>query len=801
MSTTSFSLDLNSWSYSALFGSTSTNPLTYTRTDSDIVPADILFPGVQTNSPYLVKSNNESIHIIFGTYDSGTSAWTWLVPTIAERAYTFSITRSDAVVYPFVFIDRVAYCTFALTKFDGSGGANAVTVTTLCAGTYQLGIINWQPTMKETLLPTNGIPVLIDASKTEAIDVSLYKLFNVRINDPIDTLGVNIGQSFGTIVETSDNTSCNIYIFEPSESPPSVTLLATQHVTTYTITSDDTAAYTLNNYIVVNNNNSMTVTNASLTNTLTINDYATQPSGFQAPSKTGVTYTPQTQTHFIIRQNGWKQTTFDGSRFSYAGTTQVSAVSAFPNDSSVASSHWITSDTHPGFAIIFGTYDSSGSTWTWLTPTVMDDLFMFTVNASAADDTTVVYPFVVSRANDNESAKVSCVQYYNSIHAADGTHNEAYSFVGTAQLTTACKWDSGNVFSFLPTNDGYINIVLDATTTPVTIDITDYYNSVPDHYDFVISVMCFGQNDIQPNYGLPSDSDYGFSIYIIMNESSLQPITIENIPNNAIMYMFNHGGNYTVTINNHVSFGANSFVQVPNNMVFNDYAVQPIGFAPFVGPTVKYNHASVYARTAATPVQQIAHMQSVQRNLQTIFDRVNVGLVEHDSQNYIATGAFSDAVWEQFRSLASEVIGDGGGGGSSGFTEIKGYSVTVPNGAAAANVTVEINNVQYTLYVAHGGAYYAVQGSSAGITVAGLSNGLDWSTLTGGVVAFTLVESSTKLFFNGVMQPIVTDWTTTELGNVSGNIGNKTVAWVGDKAVPFITFKNVQPSFILVPSS
>lgn len=792
---TTFSLNQNGWKIDSFFGSTSTSALSYIRnTDTDrVVPASASFPGVQANSPYLVDPNG-FVHVIFGTYDSGTSAWTWLEPTVDESTFTFSITGSDAVVYPFVFIDRVAYCTHALTNFDGSGGANTVAVNTLCAGTHQLGTINWQSAMTDSLLPPNGVPIIIDERESESesviIDISryVYQLSN--------SLNVNIGAGFQEFKAPSIFSSCTIYVFEPISPPKPVTLLATQMVTTYTITSDDKVAYTLNNYIAVDNYGTMTVTNSSGANTLTINDYATQPSDFQAPSGTGITYTAKTQTHFLLRQNGWKQAIFDGSKLSYAGTTQVQAVSAFPKDDSAESSHWFTSAAHPGFTIIFGTH--SDSSWTWLIPTIMDDLFMFSINSSAADDTMIVYPFVVSRANDGEAAKVSCVKYYNGIHSGKGT-SIAYPFVGTAQSATVSASDKLDINTFLPTSVQNIPIALDGTKAPVIINITDYYESDLDIYN-VIHIMFAEQKDM--TNGPNIDEDVLMNIYVLLDASSLQPITIENIPNNAPYIRLTNGvTSSSITINNYVSFGANSFIEISNNTIFNDYAVQPIGFEPFVAPTAKYNYAPIYPHTAATPVQQIAHLQSVQRNLQTIFDRLNAGLIDDESQHYVATGVFSAVVWEQFRSLASEVIGGGSSGSSSGLTEIKEYSVTIPNEADPANITVTINAVPYTLYIAHSGAYYAVQGSSAGITVAGLSDGPDWSTLTGDVVTFTTVGSSTKLFFNGVMQSIVTDWTTGELGDVSGNIGNKIVAWVGNKAVPFITFKNVQPSFILVPSS
>lgn len=786
--TTTFSLNQNGWKIDPSFGSTSASELSYIRAGSGTVPANASFPAVQANSPYLVDSKGFA-HVIFGTYSEST--WTWLVPTISGSTFTFNITESTTIVYPFVFIDRVAYCIFALTKFDGTGGANAVDVTTLCVGTYQFLRINWQTDMQNTLLPSNGFPILINARAAEAIiDISRY-MFDT--NNNIGELSMNIGRTFDAIVAPAAEKACTIYVFESSFSPIyPVTLLATQRATTYTIASDDKAAYTLNNYIGVNNNDSMTVNNGSGTNTLTINDYAAQPSGFQAPTGTNLTYTPQTQTHFLLRQNGWKQAVFDGSGLSYAGTTQVKAVAkgTFPNNTSAESSHWLTSVAHSGFAVIFGTYDSSGSTWTWLTPTIMDDLFMFTVNASAADDTTVVYPFVVSRANDGEAVKVSCVQYYNGIHAANGKNTSAHLFVGTAQLTAAIVWKIRDTNTFLPADNQYVHIAYDGTTTSAIINITDYYESVPDN-NITITITLSNINIRSIN------SQNYFTICVLLNES-LQPTIIENIPI-VVGYTFTTTDDSTITINNHVSFGANSFIQLIGNIVFNDYAMQPIGFAPTVEDDGAYNS---YPQSVYTgPVQQIAHLQSVQRNLQTIFDRINTGLVDDESQHYVATGQFSDAVWEQFRSLASEVIGEGGGGSSSGLTEIKEYSVTVPNEADPANITVAAGDNDYVLYVAHGGTYYAVQGSSAGITVAGLSDGPDWSTSTGGVITFTTVGSSTKLFFNGVMQSIVTDWTTNELEDVSGKLGEKTVAWVGDAAVPFITFKSVQPSFILVPSS
>ena len=58
----------------------------------------------------------------------------------------------------------------------------------------------------------------------------------------------------------------------------------------------------------------------------------------------------------------------------------------------------------------------------------------------------------------------------------------------------------------------------------------------------------------------------------------------------------------------------------------------------------------------------------------------------------------------------------------TGLTEFKEYSVTIPNEADPANITVTAGDNDYVLYVAHNGAYYAVQGSSAGIIVAGLSD-------------------------------------------------------------------------------
>lgn len=504
-------------------------------------------------------------------------------------------------------------------------------------------------------------------------------------------------------------------------------------------------------------------------------------------------------TTFTIKANGWApSTTFDGSQIKYTRTTSdhvpASPEVDFPGPTD-PNSPWLTNENQPGVAIIFGKIvgESPDQSWQWLAPSVSGSNLTFTVSDTSGDDTTVVYVFTIG-TNHGQAVAYSPFAF-NNIATGGGQISDLKIYYGTYKLGTI-QWGYESSSGIVPLQ---YKFVYDTRTQPINITI--------DNNPFIASSKLSSINSIHVSYLYQTFTDFSIDyrvscdMYIIYSTNSYIT-SISYIDHTVSDYNLSTDGNHEQTLNSHIeSIGAR--IQITNTglstFTVNDFiATNP----PLMidGPVV-YNRAIEVIGNE--PIPHVSSLQTVQTNLQTIYDRLGGAMVEAEgygiTRQYFAAGDFADRIWERFNELINE------GTVGTNITAItdqlntvfRGYGINVPNDSSdAASITVQLDSKTYSLYIEHEGAYYAVMSSQSGITVDGVSGGATWETLTGGDIVI-----NGRLFYNNVSQPIIADWTTEELKEVGTAINIKTAVIVGGKKYPLITFKNISPSLIWINES
>ena len=424
-----------------------------------------------------------------------------------------------------------------------------------------------------------------------------------------------------------------------------------------------------------------------------------------------------------------------------------------------------------------------------------DSDLTFTISDTAGDDTTVVYVFTIGTNHEQAvayspfaingfgtgggSVSITSIIYYGPYKTGVNIHwGEYLKNMLIADHAMVFVYDSSNNTASLDDNpfisDSLISefnrYSLEASiigrNTSITYSPTGSFNVLFKYDDYTQQYLLISLRCDTPfrNYTILSDVNYSITLNSYINT------TIRSIDNN---------GSQTLTVNDFIA--TNSSPKISGPVVYNR-AVEAIG---------------------NEPIPHVSSLQMVQTNLQTIYDRLGGAMVEAEgygiTRQYFAAGDFADRIWERFNELINEgTVGTNTAAIADQLDTIfRTYTIAIPTYTDAKAITATLNYKDYSLYIEHEGAYYAVMSSQDGITVNGVSGGATWETLTGG----DIVINNGKLFYNNVSQPIITDWTTDELGNVNASIDTKTAVLVDGKKYPLITFKNISPSLIWINES
>lgn len=510
-------------------------------------------------------------------------------------------------------------------------------------------------------------------------------------------------------------------------------------------------------------------------------------------------------TTLSLFKNGWATAPFDGSSV-YNTTTIYDG--PFPDTTGDGASQLYLAKN--GIYILFALYNASNSQYRFLEPTAgqitdPNDAWLFdlgTVTASMR-----LCPFIFGTNNGQQS--VCCTFVIAGLNNTSGdatitsifiTNNDPY-----ASYQSAFAYNAESMRNLLPGDSIPFPYVLSNKTTLARGDFAAYEPTI--NGDNVALRIALGDSiNISP-------TNNTINVCFIMNTSDPQPVTIADLGFNPSSITIISDGKAAYTFNTAVTLAENGTMTALNTgastLTINDYATQPSGFKAPSGAGVTYNAvpSAELPRITADPLPSIANLQTVQRNLQTLYDQIGSTMVEVRgddtiTRQYFATGDLADNVWTQMRDELTTIVGEGAAQPSSGGdTEIIDYSLILAKDSTTAPLQVAINESPYDVYIEYDNAYYIVQTANNAISgIASAPDGITWDTITGGTITVHDIGSSKpKLFFNSVLCSIITDWTTEELGNVSGNIGNKTVVSVGGTLQPLIVFKNVQPSLILIP--
>ena len=514
-------------------------------------------------------------------------------------------------------------------------------------------------------------------------------------------------------------------------------------------------------------------------------------------------------TTLSLFKNGWAKAPFDGSGFI---NLMIRNISTFPDTTADGASQLYLAKN--GVYILFTLFDTSNNQYRFLEPTAgqittADDAWLFDLGTVTA--TMQVYPFIFGTNNGQQAV---CNPFaITDLNNVSGTNAFGRLFITNLdpfqreQVTSA--YNAEDMQDLLPSDSKPFPYVLTNKTTIARGDFAAYEPTL-------------NWNTIKLRINL-SDSirlqqpviDNAVDICFVLDASDPQPVTVADLGFNPSMMYITTGSAAAYTLNTAVTLAEKGIMAAStgNNgvlLTINDYATQPSGVTlPPNGLGVAYNSvpSAELPRITADPLPRIANLQTVQRNLQTLYDQIGSAMVEVRgddtiTRQYFATGDLADRVWTQMRDELTTIVGEGAAQQSSGGdTEIIDYSLSLASDSTTTPLQVTIDTITYDVYIEYDNAYYLVQTADNAISgIADAPAGITWDTITGeSITVHDIGSSKLKLFFNSVMCSITTDWTLEELKTVSRNLEQKTVVSVGGTLQPLIVFKNVQPSLILVP--
>ena len=514
-------------------------------------------------------------------------------------------------------------------------------------------------------------------------------------------------------------------------------------------------------------------------------------------------------TTLSLFKNGWAKAPFDGSVF--YNTTAIYD-GPFPDTTADGASQLYLAKN--GVYILFTLFDTSNNQYRFLEPiegqiTDTNDAWLFdlgTVNA-----TMQVCPFIFGTNNGQRAVcnpfVITALENASGRDAFDRLFITNLDPYQREQITST--YNAEAMRNLLPSDTKSFPYVLTNKTTIARGDFAAYEPTI-------------NGDSVQLRIAL-SDSielqqpviDNAVDICFVLDASDPQPVTVTDLGFNPSMMRITTGSAAAYTLNTAVTLAEKGtmYASPGDNgvlLTINDYATQPSGvILPPNGLGVTYNSvpSAELPRITADPLPRIANLQTVQRNLQTIYDQIGSAMVEVRgddtiTRQYFATGDLADHVWAQMRNELTTIVGEGSAQPSSGGdTEIIAYSLSLAKDSTTKPLQVTIDEIEYDVYIEYDNAYYLVQTADNAISgIADAPDGITWDTITGGTITVHDIGSSKpKLFFNSVLYSIITDWTLDELKDASGNLEQKTVVSVGGTLQPLIVFKNVQPSLILVP--
>ena len=513
-------------------------------------------------------------------------------------------------------------------------------------------------------------------------------------------------------------------------------------------------------------------------------------------------------TTLSLFKNGWTTAPFNGSGF--INTTAIYD-GPFPDTTgNGASQLYLTKN---GIYILFALFDKSDSQYHFLEPTEgqiteAGDAWLFDFGTTASQ----VCVFIFGTNNGQQAVcNPIIIDGSSSTPSDDPTFERLFvkNLEQDESRAPSSKCDPEAMRNLLPGDSIQFPYVLYNKTTLARGDFAAYEPVI--NGDSVALRITLSKSVV-----LQTPAKNTIDICFVMDASDPKPVTIADLGFNPSSISITSDDAAEYTLNTAVTLAEKGTMFVSNSgtssntLTIVDYATQPSGFkAPSGITSVTYQSvpSEELPRVTADPLPRIANLQTVQRNLQTLYDQIGSAMVEvrgYDTitRQYFATGDIADRVWTQMREELTTIVGEGAAQPSSGGdTEIIDYSLSLASDSTITPLQVTIDTITYDVYIEYDNAYYLVQTADNAISgIASAPSGITWDTITGkSITVHDIGSSKLKLFFNSVLCTITTDWTLDELKAVSENIGNKTVVSVGGTLQPLIAFKNVQPSLILVP--
>ena len=399
-------------------------------------------------------------------------------------------------------------------------------------------------------------------------------------------------------------------------------------------------------------------------------------------------------TTLSLFKHGWEKAPFDGSIF--VNVTGIKDIT-FPDTTADGASQLYLAKN--GVYVLFLINSSADvSQYRFLEPiegqiTDPDDAWTF--NLGTVDETTQLYPLIFGTNNDEQ---VVCCPFVITGSNVSGTATITRLFVtNDSSSPPTTLFNATSMQNLLPGDSTLFPYVLRNKTTIADGDF-GAYGRIPEGSNAL-------RITLNKSVSIASVANNTIDVCFVMSTSDPQPVIVTDLGFNPSSITIASDGSAEYTINTAVTLAEKGTMSVSNTgantLTINDYATQPSGFQPPSGSGVTYNSvpSAELPRVTADPLPRIANLQTVQRNLQTLYNQISSTLItvrnyDMNTGQYFATGELADHVWTQMRdelvmivnemNIPQPVLGD---------TEIIDYSLSLASDSTTTPLQVTIDEI------------------------------------------------------------------------------------------------------------